>query len=97
MVFCRSSLTMGQNSVLLRQEEVALSDVLWYSVGRFIIEGMRTNSLWISEWIRVSQALSLTLFIGAIVVWFIRRQDYPLISYYSDDNKGQKKTIKMVN
>ncbi|WP_313552535.1 prolipoprotein diacylglyceryl transferase family protein [Aerococcus sp.] len=97
MVFCRSSLTMGQNSVLLRQEEVALSDVLWYSVGRFIIEGMRTNSLWISEWIRVSQVLSLPLFIGAIVVWFIRRQDYPPISYYFDGNKGQKKTIKMVN
>lgn len=53
--------------------------------------------LWIGEWIRVSQALSLALFIGAIVVWFIRRQDYPPISYYSDGNKGQKKTIKMVN
>ncbi|HAA5214601.1 TPA_asm: prolipoprotein diacylglyceryl transferase, partial [Listeria monocytogenes] len=24
-------------------------------------------------------------------------QDYPPISYYSDGNKGQKKTIKMVN
>ena len=81
----------------LLQGEVALSYVLWYSVGRFFIEGMRTDSLWIGEWIRVSQALSLALFIGAIVVWFIRRQDYPPISYYSDGNKGQKKTIKMVN
>ncbi|HAQ7190034.1 TPA: prolipoprotein diacylglyceryl transferase, partial [Listeria monocytogenes] len=26
-----------------------------------------------------------------------RKQDYPPISYYSDGNKGQKKTIKMVN
>ncbi|MBK4852176.1 diacylglyceryl transferase [Enterococcus faecium] len=41
--------------------------------------------------------MSLALFIGAIVVWFIRRQNYPPISYYSDGNKGQKKTIKMVN
>jgi len=57
--------------VLLRQEEVALSYVLWYSVGRFFIEGMRTNSLWIGEWIRVSQALSLALSIGAIVVWLV--------------------------
>lgn len=97
LVFCRSLLTTGQNSVLLRQGEVALSYVLWYSVGRFFIEGMRTDSLWIGEWIRVSQALSLALFIGAIVVWFIRKQDYPPISYYSDGNKGQKKTIKMVN
>ena len=89
--------TIRNRKQLLRQEEVALSDVLWYLVDRFFIEGMRTNSLWISEWIRVSQALSLTLFIGAIVVWFIRRQDYPPISYYSDGNKGQKMTIKMVN
>ncbi|KAA8345775.1 prolipoprotein diacylglyceryl transferase [Leuconostoc mesenteroides] len=89
--------TIRNRKQILRQEEVALSYVLWYSVGRFFIEGMRTNSLWIGEWIRVSQALSLALFIGAIVVWFIRRQDYPPISYYSDGNKGQKKTIKMVN
>lgn len=89
--------TIRNRKRLLRQGEVALSYVLWYSVGRFFIEGMRTDSLWIGEWIRVSQALSLPLFIGAIVVWFIRRQDYPPISYYFDDNKGQKKTIKMVN
>lgn len=91
------AIPIGLLKQLLRQGEVALSYVLWYSVGRFFIEGMRTDSLWIGEWIRVSQALSLALFIGAIVVWFIRRQDYPPISYYSDGNKGQKKTIKMVN
>ncbi|RBS45129.1 prolipoprotein diacylglyceryl transferase [Enterococcus faecium] len=60
--------TIRNRKQLLRQEEVALSYVLWYSVGRFFIEGMRTDSLWIGEWIRVSQALSLALFIGAIVV-----------------------------
>ncbi len=60
--------TILNRKQLLRQGEVALSYVLWYSVGRFFIEGMRTDSLWIGEWIRVSQALSLALFIGAIVV-----------------------------
>lgn len=60
--------TIRNRNQLLRQGEVALSYVLWYSVGRFFIEGMRTDSLWIGEWIRVSQALSLALFIGAIVV-----------------------------
>lgn len=60
--------TIRNRKQLLRQREVALSYVLWYSVGRFFIEGMRTDSLWIGEWIRVSQALSLALFIGAIVV-----------------------------
>lgn len=60
--------TIRNRKQLLLQGEVALSYVLWYSVGRFFIEGMRTDSLWIGEWIRVSQALSLALFIGAIVV-----------------------------
>lgn len=60
--------TIRNRKQLLRQGEVALSYVLWYSVGRFFIEGMRSDSLWIGEWIRVSQALSLALFIGAIVV-----------------------------
>lgn len=60
--------TIRNRKQLLRQGEVALSYVLWYSVGRFFIEGMRTDSLWIGEWIRVSQAFSLALFIGAIVV-----------------------------
>lgn len=60
--------TIRNRKQLLLQGEVALSYVLWYSVGRFFIEGMRTDSLWIGEWIRVSQDLSLALFIGAIVV-----------------------------
>ncbi len=60
--------TIRNRKQLLRQGEVALSYVLWYSVGRFFIEGMRTDSLWIGEWIRVSQALFLALFIGAIVL-----------------------------
>ena len=93
----KTSNVVEADRLAMEKEEVALSYVLWYSVGRFFIECMRTDSLWISEWIRVSQALSQALFIGAIVVWFIRRQDYPPIFYYSDGNKGQKKTIKMVN
>lgn len=41
--------TIRNRKQLLRQGEVALSYVLWYSVGRFFIEGMRTDSLWIGE------------------------------------------------
>ena len=67
---------------LLRQGEVALSYVLWYSTGRFFIEGMRTDSLWIGDFLRVSQALSLVLFIGSILIWYLRRQDYPSKPYY---------------
>lgn len=73
---------------LLRQGEVALSYVLWYSTGRFFIEGMRTDSLWIGDLIRVSQALSLVLVIGAIIIWYLRRQDYPPNPYYLEGNQN---------
>ena len=69
---------------LLRRGEVALSYVIWYSFGRFFIEGMRTDSLWIGDIMRASQVLSLVLFISAIVLWIYRRRDYPTKPYYSE-------------
>lgn len=68
----------------LRRGEITLSYVIWYSFGRFFIEGMRTDSLWIGELLRVSQVLSLILFISAIVIWIYRRRDYPPKPYYSE-------------
>ncbi|EDP69102.1 prolipoprotein diacylglyceryl transferase [Carnobacterium sp. AT7] len=82
---------------LLRQGEVALSYVLWYSFGRFFIEGLRTDSLWIFDFLRVSQALSLVLFVGAICLWIYRRRDYPPVPYYTDGMKPQKKNKSTKN
>ncbi|SDQ41349.1 prolipoprotein diacylglyceryl transferase [Carnobacterium viridans] len=80
---------------LFRQGEVALSYVLWYSLGRFFIEGLRTDSLWIFNLIRVSQALSVVLFIGALSLWIYRRRDYPPVPYYLDGmNQSKKKQSK---
>lgn len=79
---------------LLRQGEVALSYVLWYSFGRFFIEGLRTDSLWLFDFIRISQALSLLLFVAALSVWIYRRRDYPPVPYYSDGVNQQKKNVK---
>ena len=69
---------------LLRRGEFALSYVIWYSCGRFFIEGMRTDSLWIGDIMRASQVLSLVLFISAIVLWIYRRRAYPTKPYYSE-------------
>lgn len=80
---------------LLRQGEVALSYVLWYSVGRFFIEGMRTDSLWVGDFMRISQVLSLILFIGAIIIGYLRRQDYPPIPYYTNEVEQQKEGMKV--
>ena len=76
---------------LLRRGEVALSYVIWYSFGRFFIEGMRTDSLWIVDIMRVSQMLSLVLFISAILLLVYRRRDYPSKPFYSESLKLSKK------
>ena len=77
---------------LLRQGEVALSSTIWYSAGRFFIEGLRTDSLWIGDFLRVSQGLSLLLFVGAIGIWIYRRRDYPPKTYYLEgwNLKGER-------
>lgn len=77
-------LVLRRRKGLLKRGEVALSYVLWYSFGRFFIEGMRTDSLLIGNTIRVSQILSIALFAGAIVLWIYRRKQYPTNPYYLD-------------
>ena len=47
--------------------------LILYSAGRFFIEGLRTDSLYIGG-IRVSQLLSALLFIFGIAVFVIRRK-----------------------
>ncbi|EOL42146.1 prolipoprotein diacylglyceryl transferase [Enterococcus phoeniculicola] len=73
---------LRKKSHLLKQGEVFLGYIIWYSFGRFFIEGMRTDSLYLFANIRVSQALSAVLFIGALllVVWR-RKKDTQLKDY----------------
>lgn len=66
---------------LLKEGEVALSYVIWYSFGRFFIEGMRTDSLYLFGPVRVSQLLSAVLFIGAISLLLWRRKAKKLKEY----------------
>lgn len=58
---------------LFKQGEVFLSYVIWYAFGRFFVEGMRTDSLMLLG-IRVSQWLSVILFIGAVGILVFRRK-----------------------
>ena len=47
---------------------------IWYGLGRFVIEGLRTDSLYLFDWklfgqpVRVSQALSAVLVVGGLAV-----------------------------
>ncbi|SER61040.1 Prolipoprotein diacylglyceryl transferase [Isobaculum melis] len=75
-------LVLRQRKQLLKQGEVIFSYIIWYAFGRFFIEGMRTDSLMLFDTMRVSQLLSIVLFVGAIGLWFYRRKKYPTNRYY---------------
>lgn len=53
--------------------EVFLSYAILYSIGRFVIEGMRMDSLYLGE-IRVAQMVSILLIAGAISLIVYRRR-----------------------
>ncbi|MEH6947168.1 prolipoprotein diacylglyceryl transferase [Bacillus sp. JJ634] len=59
--------------VNLRRGEIFLAYLFWYSVGRFFIEGLRTDSLMLTESLRMAQILSLTLIIVAVALFVYRR------------------------
>ncbi|MGO3732268.1 MAG: prolipoprotein diacylglyceryl transferase [Vagococcus sp.] len=64
-----------------KEGEIALSYVIWYSVGRFFIEGMRTDSLMLFDTLRISQVLSAILFIVAVGLLIYRRKTKNLRFY----------------
>lgn len=57
----------------LRSGEVFLSYVIWYSVGRYFVEGMRTDSLMLTETLRMAQTISIALVILAVGLIIFRR------------------------
>lgn len=67
-------LVLRRRKNFLKIGELTFSYVMWYAFGRFFIEGMRTDSLWLLDIIRVSQLLSVILFIVAIGLFYYRRK-----------------------
>lgn len=82
-------LLLRKKTYLLKKGEIALIYLIWYSFGRFFIEGMRTDSLYLLDTIRVSQLLSAVLFIGAIVLFIWRRKKGNLPDYDRSLGKNQ--------
>lgn len=60
--------------VNIRQGDIFLSYILLYSVGRFIIEGLRTDSLMLTSSIRVAQAVSLLIILIAAALLYYRHR-----------------------
>lgn len=69
--------------VNLRSGEIFLSYVIWYSIGRFFIEGMRTDSLMIGDF-RMAQLISLGLIVAAVITIVYRRKAGLASKHYLD-------------
>lgn len=69
-------LALRHRKQFFKRGEVFLAYLVWYPLGRFFVEGMRTDSLYILPGIRVSQALSLILLAFAITLIIYRRKKY---------------------
>lgn len=68
---------------VFKHGEIFLTYIAWYAFGRFFIEGMRTDSLMLGN-IRVSQMLSVILFVVAIATMIYRRVHDRNLPWYLD-------------
>jgi phosphatidylglycerol:prolipoprotein diacylglycerol transferase len=59
--------------VNLLRGEMFLFYIIWYSIGRFFIEGMRTDSLYLVGDLRTAQVVSLVSFAVAVIIVVYRR------------------------
>lgn len=53
---------------------IFLNYLIFYSVGRFFIEGLRTDSLYIVEGLRTAQVVSVTLIVLGVILIIYRRK-----------------------
>lgn len=81
------ALLISLRKVNLKRGELFLSYVIWYSIGRFFIEGLRTDSLMLTEYLRMAQFISIALIVVAVVTWWIRRaKGFAKANYLDADN-----------
>lgn len=59
--------------VNLRRGDLFLTYLIWYSIGRFFIEGMRTDSLMLTDHLRIAQVISIVIITGSISLNLFRR------------------------
>lgn len=83
----------NKENFLLRGEATA-SYLIWYGIGRFFIEGMRTDSLYIGS-LRVSQILSLVMVLAGIgFIFYQRKINYPKNPYYTEGLAPERAFLK---
>lgn len=86
-------LIRNRKHLLLRGETTALY-LIWYGFGRFFIEGMRTDSLYIGS-LRVSQIVSILIILfGVALIVYQRFYAYPKPQFYTDGMTYEKEFAK---
>lgn len=76
--------------------EIAAFYAIWYSIGRFFIEEMRTDSLMLTANIQMAQFISIAIIVVAVVAVVVRRLMKWNMETYASYYGGQKirKTVK---
>jgi phosphatidylglycerol:prolipoprotein diacylglycerol transferase len=77
--------------VNFRRGELFLTYLIWYSFGRFFIEGLRTDSLYLVGDLRTAQVVSLISIIGAVILIIYRRKTSLAEARYLDVAPLEKK------
>lgn len=62
----------------LKIGETFFAYLIYYSIGRYFIEGLRTDSLMLTEYLRVAQVISIVIIIASIIFILYRRIRYDL-------------------
>ncbi len=54
--------------------ELFLDYIIWYSIGRFFIEGVRTDALMLTATLRVSQVVAVAAIAVSLILWAVGRR-----------------------
>lgn len=71
--------------VHLKRGEMFLFYLVWYSFGRFFIESMRTDSLYVVGELRAAQLISIVTIIVALTFFIVRRYVKKIDVNYQDE------------
>lgn len=86
-------LLLSLRRVNLRRGELFITYAIWYSVGRFFIEGIRTDYLLIFGVLKTAQVVSIITVIGGIILIVYRRKKGLAEARYLDE-EPKEKTVK---
>ncbi|GAB4072913.1 prolipoprotein diacylglyceryl transferase [Barrientosiimonas marina] len=73
--------------------EIFVSYLIAYSAGRFVIEGMRTDSLYVPDTnIRMAQLISVIIILGLLAIMWYRRKSGMADRHYNGEKVKKKKS-----